>query len=126
MILWFRNIQYKTFFSSLLIFFQISRKQHASFATKQLKIISFHIVSPRKSDAEFPRFIIAWLTSIIRFCKCVGLAFFAMSGGLWSFWHKCTKLHCKYIRPDYDGTLAIHSSTIVLLTTSVVRTTMNG
>ena len=20
-------------------------------------------------------------------------------------------LHCKYIRPDYDGTLAIHSST---------------
>ena len=34
--------------------------------------------------------------------------------------------HCKYIRPDYDGTLAIHSSTIVLRTTSVVCTTMNG
>ena len=29
-------------------------------------------------------------------------------------------VHCKYIRPDYDGTLAIHRSTIV------VRSTMNG
>ena len=32
-------------------------------------------------------------------------------------------VHCKYIRPDYDGTLAIHSSTVVLRTMSVVRTT---
>ena len=29
-------------------------------------------------------------------------------------------LHCKYIRPDYDGTLAIHR------TTYYDRTTMNG
>ena len=87
MILWFRNIKYNTkhFLAPYLPFFQISRKKHASFTTEQLKIISFLTVSPRKSDAEFPRFIIAWLTSIIRFCKCVGLAFFAMSGGLWSF-----------------------------------------
>ena len=35
-------------------------------------------------------------------------------------------LHCKYIRPDYDGTLAIHRSTIVVRTTIIVRTTMNG
>ena len=35
-------------------------------------------------------------------------------------------IHCKYIRPDYDGTLAIHRSTIVVRTTIVVRSTMNG
>ena len=38
----------------------------------------------------------------------------------------CHILHCKYIRPDYDGTLAIHRSTIVVRTTIVVRSTMNG
>ena len=38
---------------------------------------------------------------------------------------KTDATHCKYIRPDYDGTLAIHSSTIVLRTTSVLHTTMN-
>ena len=35
-------------------------------------------------------------------------------------------LHCKYVRPDYDGTLAIHRSTMVAPTTIVVRSRMNG
>ena len=40
------------------------------------------------------------------------------------FFHR--REHCKYIRPDYDGTLAIHSTPIVVATMPVVATTMNG
>ena len=29
--------------------------------------------------------------------------------------YQCNPVHCKYIRPDYDGTLAIHRSTIVVV-----------
>ena len=34
--------------------------------------------------------------------------------------------HCKYIRPDYDGTLAIHRTTYYDRSTYYDRTTMNG
>ena len=34
--------------------------------------------------------------------------------------------HCKYIRPDYDGTLAVHRTTYYDRSTYYDRTTMNG
>ena len=43
-----------------------------------------------------------------------------------NFEHSNICTHCKYIWPDYDGTLAIHSTPIVVATMPVVATTMNG